>query len=145
MVIACATQNWWCKNGEWRAGYFHMLAPVVCPILGVPCWLEVYPYLSLYALLCNSLSIYKTRDLTSAYGFIYTIHVLMCILSCLTDVNLVQTIQFCFDPFIFPPFLDFFLWGFLFPSMNIGFGPLILCLFCEERMVKLVKFNMIYD
>ena len=29
------------------------------------------------------------------------------------DVNLVQTVQFCFDPFIFTPFLDFLLLGFL--------------------------------
>ena len=71
MEIACATQNWWCKNGEWRAGYFHMLAPVVCPILGVPCWLEVYPYLSLYALLCNSLSLLDKRSNFDIWLYLY--------------------------------------------------------------------------
>ena len=31
----------------------------------------------------------------------------------LTNLNLVQTVPFCFDPFIFPSFLDFLLLGFL--------------------------------
>jgi len=29
--------------------------------------------------------------------------------------------------------------------VNIGFGPLILSLFCDDRIVKFVKFNMIYN